>query len=141
MTEWLKVKKLSSDAVIPSYAHSTDAGLDLYSTEDVIILPGGVKKVSTGLAFEIPPDCFGSLRDRSSMASKGVIVGGGVIDSGYRGEVKVVLINVSNTPLSCSKGSKIAQMIVQPYSQVKILVKDDLKPSSRGNKGFGSSGV
>lgn len=136
----LKFKKLHQDAVIPSYAHSDDAGFGIYSVEEKTLKPMEYYAVATGISSEIPEEYFVSIRDRSSMAIKGMHVMGGVIDSGYRGEWKVIMINLSGSDYKIEVGDKIAQGILQSAKQPKIELSEDLSDSSRGEKGFGSTG-
>lgn len=136
----LKFKKLHQDAVIPSYAHTDDAGFGIYTIEEKILKPMEYYAVATGISSEIPNDYFVSFRDRSSMAVKGLHVMGGVIDSGYRGEWKVILINLSGVGYKIEVGDKIAQGILQSSKQPKIEIVEDLSNTSRGEGGFGSTG-
>lgn len=137
----LRVKLLDKRASIPTRAHSSDAGLDIKCLDNFILLPKIPTKISTGLAFEIDSGFVGLVSDRSSMGSKGVTVLGGVIDAGYIGEVSVVLLNLANLPIKLEAGSKIAQMLILPISTPVAVSVDDLKGSSRGSGGFGSTGV
>lgn len=136
----LKFKKLQKNAVIPKYDHTDDAGFGIYSIEEKVLKPMEYYAISTGISSEIPNDCFVSFRDRSSMAVKGLHVMGGVIDAGYRGEWKVILINLSGTDYKIEVGDKIAQGILQSAKQVKIEIVEDLSNTSRGSGGFGSTG-
>ncbi|MEM1634296.1 MAG: dUTP diphosphatase, partial [Nanopusillaceae archaeon] len=106
----LKVKKLVKEAKLPERKREGDAGLDLYCIEDVIIKPKEIKLVSTGIAIEIPKGYFGLIKDRSGLATKGLHVLAGVIDENYRGEVKVVLVNLSDEEIKIEKFSRIAQL-------------------------------
>jgi len=136
----LKVKKLSDDIGIPSYVHAGDAGIDLKATEEIEIPSGSRAKIATGLAFEIPEGNAGLIWDRSGLSSKkGLKVMGGVIDSGYRGEIFVTLANVSREPVIIAKGEKIAQILIQEVKRADIEIADDLSQSEREDKGFGSS--
>lgn len=135
------VKKFTSTAKLPEKAYSFDAGWDLFSDEEVEIPPHSTHAVSTGIAIQLPDGFFGKIFDRSGNALKrGYQVLAGVIDNGYRGEVKVVLLNYTDTSIVISKGEKIAQMVLikTHYSEVKEC--RDLSLSDRGEKGFGSSG-
>ncbi len=136
----LKFKKLHEKAVIPSYAHLDDAGFGLYSTEEKILKPMEYHAVATGISSEIPNDYFVSIRDRSSMAVKGLHVMGGVIDAGFRGEWKVIVINLGKTDYKIEVGDKIAQGVLQSAKQPKIEIVEDLSNTSRGEGGFGSTG-
>lgn len=137
----LKVKKLNTQAQLPTRAHADDAGLDLYSVDSYELSPHQAVKVSTGIAVEIPEGCFGLVADRSSMGSKGVTCLGGVVDAGYRGEVHVILINLTNTPISIQSGNKIAQLLILPVPQIKIVEAFELNETQRQGRGFGSTGA
>ena len=137
----LKVKRLNENAKLPERKHEEDAGLDLYSCEEVEILPNEIKTINTGIAIEIPKGYFGLIKDRSGLATKGLHVLAGVIDSNYRGEVKVVLINLSKEKIKIEKNSRIAQLIIIPYLKVNIQEVEELSQTERGEKGFGSSGL
>jgi len=162
----LKVKLLHPEAQAPTVAHpGSDLGFDLYAVEDTVLEPGIPVKVRTGIAIEGPPGWGFVLGDRSSMAAKGITYAGGRIDAGYRGEILVCLINVnqpgyslrtvrdadglvtdisldrSDVSITIRKGDKIAQMSpFEARTQLEVAVVEDLSASSRGGKGFGSSG-
>ena len=142
LTPLLKVKKLHPDAKLPKRGSVSAAGLDLYSLEDVELKPQERKLISTGIAVEIPEGYFGLIKDRSGFAVKhGLHCLAGVVDSDYRGEVKVVLINLGNEPVKIEKHTRIAQMIIIPYLDVKVVEVDELSDSERQDKGFGSTGL
>lgn len=137
----LKVRKLYEDAKIPSYANPGDAGMDLYSHEDVLIPRGERKTIGTGFSAEFPEGHVALFWDKSGLASKnGLTVLAGVIDSSYRGEYKVVLLNTSNEDYYVHKGDKIAQMLIQPVVHCKIEEVVELSETQRSSGGFGSSG-
>jgi len=137
----IKFLKISSSAQIPTYAHYGDAGFDLYSTEKLTIKRGYVSLVKTGIASEIPDGYFISFRGKSGLAAKfGIDVLGGVIDSTYRGEWVVILINLGQKKYKIEKGDKIAQGILQPCPRAKIIETKKLKNSVRGQGRFGSTG-
>ncbi len=136
----LRVKRLSPQAKLPSYGHPNDAGLDLYSSEEMVIRPGEVKAVPTGLKMAIPPGFVGLIWDKSGLSLRGVHRLAGVVDSGYRGEVKVVLINLGKENFEIAAGMKIAQMLIQPVAQAVVEEVGELDPTSRGEGGFGSTG-
>lgn len=140
MINVLKFKKLHENAVIPSYAHADDAGFGIYSIEEKVLKPMEYYAVATGISSEIPQDNFVSIRDRSSMAIKGIHVMGGVIDAGFRGEWKVIMINLNKEDYKIEVGDKIAQGILQSAKQPKIEIVEDLSDTSRGSGGFGSTG-
>lgn len=138
----LKIKKLIDDAVVPKYAKDGDAALDLYSIEEHILKPGDRKSVSTGIAMEIPKGNVGLIWDKSGLAAKnGVHVMAGVVDSGYRGEIKVIIKNLGDENFVIEKNSKIAQMIIQPFLSAQVEEVKELSESERGEKGFGSTGL
>jgi dUTP pyrophosphatase len=136
----LKVKKIQRDAKIPRYGHKGDAGLDLFSSVDVILEKGKLQAIPTGVKVAIPDGYAGLIWDKSGTSLKGVHRLAGVIDSGYRGEVKVVMINLGDRPFVIDRGMKIAQMLVQPIATVHVVEAEDLDDTSRGEGGFGSTG-
>ena len=138
----LKVKRLRSSAKVPTKAHKTDAGFDLYASEYVDMEPSGITLVPTGIAVEIPEGYCGIIKDRSSMVTLyGHQVVAGVIDSHYRGEVKIALKVIKEFPVfSIEPGLKIAQLVIVPIPDLEIKEVDDLTDTDRGEKGFGSSG-
>ncbi len=144
MTYRLRIKKLTPEAIIPSYAHDGDAGLDLFAADQATIAPGERRLIGTGISIELPADTEGSVRPRSGLAlHHGVTVlnAPGTIDRGYRGELGVILINHGSAPFSVTPGMKIAQLVVAPCSRVEVEHSTELTPSSRGAGGFGSTGV
>lgn len=138
----LKFKKLHKDAKIPSYAYRGDAGMDLYVPENTIIKVGERKTIPLGIAIEIPDGHVGLMFDKSSLSHKhGLKTYGNVIDSGYRGEVHVGIMNHSDKDYELKVGDKIIQMLIMPVFQVDVVVVDELSESDRGHGKFGSSGV
>lgn len=144
----LKIKKVSDDAVLPTKAYQYDAGIDLYSCEDKTIKAGDLSLINTGIAMEIPAGYVGLIWDRSSVGSKGVHRFAGVIDSGYRGEIKVCMHNSSHgrgwwpydhTKYKIKSGDKIAQIIIHKIPEITLTEVDELSESNRGKLGFGSS--
>jgi dUTP pyrophosphatase len=138
----IRIKKLHSDAVLPSYAHGAleDAGLDLCAVETRTLRPGEAQGVPTGLAIELPPGYEAQVRPRSGMALKhSLTVNFGTIDPGYRGEIRVVMFNLGTAPYSIEKGDRIAQLIVARYEAIEW-EEGELGDSARGAGGFGSSG-
>ncbi|MCE5272335.1 dUTP diphosphatase [bacterium] len=126
----------------PGYAHPGDAGLDLRASEALVIGPGERALAPTGLRFAIPEGFVGLIWDRSGLAARhGLHCFAGVIDSGYRGEVKVVLANLGTEPFSVERGMRIAQMLVQPVVAASPLRVESLEESRRGEGGFGSTGT
>lgn len=138
--ETLKMKKMDPDAVLPTRAHADDAGLDLYSLEDALLEPGHGKVVRTGIAVALPVGFVGLVADRSSMAKKGVKTAGGVIDAGYRGEIHIVLWNISREAIQVKRHERIAQLLTLPIATPAGVEVESLDDTLRGAKGFGSSG-
>lgn len=138
----LKIKKLHPDAIMPHYAHEGDAGLDLYAVEDVILWPGERVAVSTGLSIELPIGYVSLIWDKSGLALKeGIKTMAGVCDANYRGEYKVVLLNTTIQYYYIKKGEKIAQVLIQPVIQAEIEESQELSETTRGQGGFGSTGL
>ncbi len=128
---------------LPAYGTPRSAGVDLRSSEDAMIQPGERASVSTGLYMELPEGYEAQIRPRSGLAiQNGVTIlnAPGTIDSDYRGEIRVLLVNLGNEPFSIAAGDRIAQMIVAPVSQVEWVETDELCDSQRGDGGFGSTG-
>ena len=138
----IRCKRLSEDATIPTRAYEHDAGWDLYASDKTYIMPSQRRLVKTAISVAIPEGYVGLIWPRSGLAVKsGVDVFAGVIDSGYRGEVRVCLYNSSETQLEINKGDRIAQILFQEIPQTTIVEVDDLNDSKRGHGGFGSSGA
>ncbi len=139
----IKVKKLTENAKMPIYGHPGDAGMDLFSAEDYEIPTNSRVLVSTGISVAIPTGYVGLLWDKSGLAAKnGLTTLGGVIDCGYRGEIKVVIQNHSQGKYLIKKGQKITQMLIQPIVSPTLEETDSLEENtSRGDGGFGSTGL
>jgi deoxyuridine 5''-triphosphate nucleotidohydrolase (EC 3.6.1.23) len=139
----LKVKKLKEDVKLPVYSTDGSAGLDLFSAEEVEIPPGQWKLVGTGISIELPDGFEAQVRPRSGLALKGITVLNtpGTIDPDYRGEVKVILLNLSDQNFKVEKGMKIAQLVISKFERVKVEVVDSLSDTKRGEGGFGSTGI
>jgi dUTP pyrophosphatase len=140
----VRFRLLDSSAKLPTYAHPGDAGMDVCSIEDVVIAPGARHLVKTGFAMELPDGFEAQVRPRSGLAIKSgitVLNTPGTIDSGYRGEVGVILINLSDVPFHVEKGMKIAQMVIAKFERAEIEEVSELSSSERGAGGFGSTGV
>jgi dUTP pyrophosphatase len=139
------VKRLRDDAHIPTQAYAGDAGLDLVACDGVRVGPGERVVVGTGVAVAIPDGCAGLVVPRSGLAaSHGLTIlnAPGLIDSGYRGELKVILLNTDQRePFAIESGMRIAQLVVVPVSSVRLVVAEALPDSERGGGGLGSSGV
>jgi dUTP pyrophosphatase len=139
----LKVKKVSAAAVLPAYARPGDAGLDLCAAVDMVIDPGEVKIVPTGLVIELPPDTEAQVRPRSGLAVKHAVTvlnTPGTIDEGYRGEVGVILINHGRQPFAITTGMRVAQLVVQRRLTIEVVEVDEVSETERGAGGYGSTG-
>jgi dUTP pyrophosphatase len=141
----ISVKRLDPDLPLPHYALASDAGLDLHASQRVVIEPGARALVGTGLAVAIPTGWAGLVLPRSGLALRhGVTVlnAPGLIDAGYRGEVKVLLVNHDpRATATVERGERVAQLIVQTVASVELVEVDELPASERGGGGFGSTGV
>ena len=140
LTQKIQIKKLDPKATVPVRAYENDAGLDLYALDHFELKPNVPVKVKTGIAMAIPVGFVGLICDRSSMGSKGVRTLGGVVDAGYRGDIGVLLINLTVEPMAFKAGDKIAQLLVMPVHLGQTEETNELPDSQRGAKGFGSSG-
>ena len=146
MTESVRVPVLRVDAALPlpAYARPDDAGLDLYAAEPVTLAPGARALVPTGIALAIPPGFAGFVLPRSGLALRhGVTLLNtpGLVDAGYRGEIRVLLVNHGDAPVSLSRGDRVAQLVVQRVEHVALAPVAELPESARGAGGFGSTGV
>ena len=140
----LPVTRLHPDAVVPSYAHDGDAGLDLVAVEEVTLAPGERYAVATGWAMAIPDGWVGLDHPRSGLALRqGLTVANapGTIDAGYRGEVKVILVNLGADPVQVQAGHRVAQLVLQEVARADVVEVDELDGTTRGAGGFGSTGV
>ncbi|MDD2758240.1 MAG: dUTP diphosphatase [Patescibacteria group bacterium] len=137
----LKIKRLKPDAILPTYAHPGDVGMDLYSLEDYILKPGERKVFDLGFATEFEPGFAAIVKDKGSLPKNGgVHTMGGVYDAGYRGEYNVQLINLGAEPYEIKKGNKLAQLIIYPVAIADLVEAEELSDSSRGDGRFGSTG-
>jgi dUTP pyrophosphatase len=137
----LKIKRVHSDAKIPSYAHEGDAGMDIFAIERVEIKPGERLQLRTGLSLQFPNGYVALLWDKSGLSHKyGLKLLGCVIDAGYRGEMHVGIMNLGKETYIFEKGHKLCQMLIQPVIHPVINVVEELDQSERGTGGFGSSG-
>jgi dUTP diphosphatase len=138
------VRRLDEELPLPERAHAGDAGVDLRSTVDLVLAPGERATVPTGIAIAIPEGYAGLVLPRSGLAARhgvSIVNAPGLIDAGYRGEVKVIAINLDpNDPFEVRRGDKIAQLVVTPIAAVAWRDVDELPASARGAAGFGSSG-
>ena len=140
----LPVKKLDPKAQLPTRAHDTDAGFDLYSPIGVNISVGATVTIPTKLAISLPENTVGLIYPRSSLGTKhGIVLANtvGVIDSGYRGEIMLVVTNHGDRPYTIHTGDRVAQLIVTPYYAPNVIEVADLEASDRGTGGFGSTGA
>jgi dUTP pyrophosphatase len=137
-------RKIDESARLPEYAHPGDAGMDVFSVEDMVLPSGGRALIHTGLVMQLPPDAEAQVRPRSGLALKhGVTVlnSPGTIDAGYRGEVGVILINLGDETFHVEKGMKIAQLVVAPVTRAEVVEVSAVDATDRGTGGFGSTGV
>lgn len=145
MTAPLRVRRLAPDARLPSRAHPGDAGLDLHALHDVMLAPGERAAVRTGLAVEIPDGQAGLVLPRSGLAMRhgiSLVNAPGLIDSGYRGELQVLLLNTDpQTTVRLAAGDRIAQLVLVEVALAEVIEVPELAASSRGEGGFGSSGT
>ena len=138
----LLVEKLDKDAKLPAYAHSGDAGLDIYTNEEYVLKPNERYLFTTGIKIAVPTEHVGLVWDKSGLAVKnGIKTMAGVIDEGYRGELQVLVVNLSEQEFKVEKNSKIAQLIIQKKQTVQVQETDNLEETSRGEDGFGSTGL
>ena len=132
----MEIVLMNDNAIIPTTASKESAGLDLFSSIDIDIEAGSIQKVNTEICISLPENSYGSIRDKSSLVSKGLLTLGGVIDSDYTGEI-IVIINSLIETIKILKGQKIAQLIVSNIMYPEIKKVDSLKETERNNKGFG----
>jgi dUTP pyrophosphatase len=140
----LEVRRLRPDAVLPSYAHPGDAGLDLAAVEAVRLWPGERVAVPTGLAVAIPDGWVGLVHPRSGLARRhGLTVANapGTIDAGYRGEVQILLVNLGAEVVDLAAGDRVAQLLLQRVGWAEVVEVEALSDTARGDGGFGSTGV
>jgi dUTP pyrophosphatase len=140
----LKVEKINDKAITPNYANKGDAGLDLYSIEELMLNPGERGLIHTGIKIQLPKDTEAQIRPRSGLALKhgiSLVNAPGTIDEGYRGEIGVIVINHGKEAFKVEEGMKIAQMVVKPVWKVEVEEVSSLSESERGSKGYGSSGI
>ncbi|TLM93866.1 MAG: dUTP diphosphatase [Actinobacteria bacterium] len=141
----MEILRLDPELPLPRYAHEGDAGLDLYAAEDATIDPGRRQLVGTGIAVAIPEGFAGFVQPRSGLAIRhglSLVNTPGLIDSHYRGEIKVIAVNLDpSTPIEIRRGDKIAQLVIQRVERVELEEVDGLDQTARGEGGFGSTGV
>ena len=140
MAASIKIVKMSEKATIPSKGTPAAAGFDLYSAKTITISPQTREVVSTDLKIELPRNSYGQIAPRSGLALKGLDIGAGVIDQDYRGNLKVLLINNGTTRYEVREGERVAQLLVKPILNPTIEMVEELTESTRGDRGFGSTG-
>lgn len=140
----VRIVRLDPDLPLPTYAHPEDAGADLMTTQDVTLQPGERMLVPTGVALALPEGHVGLVHPRSGLAARhglSIVNAPGTIDAGYRGEVKVLLVNLDpHTEVRLSRGDRIAQLVVQRFERAEFVETDSLDETSRGAGGYGSTG-
>lgn len=136
----LFVKKLKEEAKVPTRAHHDDAGIDLYANGNHTVLPHHKLSIPTGIALEIEQGYVGLIWDKSSIGGKSIKTLGGVIDAGYRGEIHILVHNLSDEPYTFLHGHKVAQLLIQKVEFPDIEQVDELSETKRGEGGFGSTG-
>jgi len=140
----VKIKKIKNEAILPYKAYESDAGYDIFAAESAVIMPGESALIGTGFAMALPKGTEAQIRPRSGLALNHQVTllnSPGTIDEGYRGEIKVILINHGKEPFVVKVGMKIAQMVIAPVLQTSIAEVDVLDETARGDAGFGSTGV
>lgn len=140
----LLVEKINQKAIIPFQAHEGDAGMDLFSVEEVILKPMERKLVHTGIKIQLPKNTEAQIRPRSGLALKNgitVLNTPGTIDEGYRGEIGIILINLGTEEFKVEEGMKVAQMVIKPTLSLEVEEVVELTETTRGQGGFGSTGV
>lgn len=138
----VRILKMYEDMTTPFYAHEGDAAFDLRSAEELVLKAGQRHTVKAGIKVAIPSGYFGLIKDRSGYAhKKGIHCLAGVIDSGYRGEIGVVMINLGEEDFEITYDMKISQMLILPVVQANLILSEDLEESARSEGGFGSTGT
>ena len=139
----LTVQKLDNELPTPGRVHADDAGIDLYAAASAQLDPGERRVIGSGIAVAIPEGFAGLVVPRSGLAARhgiGVLNAPGLIDSGYRGEIKIILVNHGNASVDITRGDRVAQLVVIPVALLEVVVVDELERSERGEGGLGSSG-
>lgn len=137
----LKIKKLHADAQVPEQAYEGDVGLDLYAVEGATIAPHDKAIIPSGIAIQFPEHLYGEIRERSGISVKTPLsIKAGIIDTGYRGEIGMVIRNDSSEPYNVEKGIKLAQLLIKPVVKTPIVEVENFDDKTdRGDKGYGSS--
>lgn len=146
MKIYIKRLRKNSDTMLPKYMTEGSSGMDLFASldEDVVIMPGERRLIPTGISIAIPEGFEGQIRPRSGLAIKngiGILNGPGTIDSDYRGEIFIILINLGNEPFKVKNGDRIAQLVINPVVKPILEEVEDLPPTQRQDGGFGHTGV
>ena len=144
MERCVKFKKLVKDALLPAYAHKEDAGMDIFSNEETILNPKEWALIKTGFSMELPSGYEAQIRSKSGLSLKsGIIVlnSPGTVDENYRGEVGVIIMNVSNAPYHIEKHQKIAQIVINKVEHLKMVEVEEMSTTTRGAGSFGSTGL
>lgn len=140
----VSIKRLDPELPLPAYAHDGDAGLDLFSAVNLVLEPGHRGLIPTGIALAIPEGCAGFVQPRSGRALKeglSLVNTPGLIDSHYRGEIKLIAVNLDpSSPITVTRGERVAQLVIQRVERVSLTEVDDLEDTWRGEGGFGSTG-
>jgi dUTP pyrophosphatase len=140
----LLVRRLDDDLPLPRYAHAGDAGIDLYAAQDITLGPGERGVIGSGIAIAIPEGFVGLVSPRSGTALRGglsMVNTPGIVDSGYRGEVRLILVNLDpREPIEITRGDRVAQLVIVPVAHAEIVETSELPDSQRGEGGFGSTG-
>jgi dUTP pyrophosphatase len=136
----VKFKKLHPNAIIPKYALKNDTGMDVFLPETVVLLPQQITKIHTGIAIETKKPLAYFIKDKSGVASKGLVSLGGVFDAGYQGEIISIMFNLNQHEVIFEKGQKLCQLIFLKIEQPEIVEVKEFKKSERGSGGFGSTG-
>ncbi len=137
-------QKIAENAIIPTYAHPGDAGMDICSCEHASLKPGERKLIKTGFKMQLPPQTEAQIRPRSGLAIKhgiSLLNTPGTIDEGYRGELGIIMINLGHSHFLIEPGMRIAQMVIAPVLKVEVAEVEELSETTRGEGGFGSTGV
>jgi dUTP pyrophosphatase len=140
----VKIKRIDKGLPLPAYAHTGDAGCDLYSRDEIILKPGERTLIGTGIAIALPIGHAAFIQPRSGLAAKyGITIVNtpGLIDCQYRGEIKVILLNTDKESFTVKRGDKIAQMVIQKVEEATFIEAEELEETERGDGGFGSTGV
>jgi dUTP pyrophosphatase len=141
----LHVKRLDPDLPLPAYQHEGDAGLDLHAATSVVLGPGERAVIGTGVAVAVPPGFVGLTAPRSGLAGRvglSTVNAPGVIDSGYRGEVKLILVNLDpREQIEIARGERVAQLLLVPIVTAEVIERSELESSERGEGGLGSTGI